>query len=92
MASLMVPLDQWTWLIPDVLEVFVRSDPLADPDYRTRWEVSGQPFHVRCLSPLPNGYWMRGRDLPTAYPALVGEEFRRIDTEQFRAYADGDHQ
>lgn len=90
MGSVVVPLDEWTWLIPDVLEVFVRGDPLADADYRTRWEVSLHPFHIRCLSPLPAGIWVRGRDLQLTFPALVGEEFRHIDTEQFRAYTDED--
>jgi hypothetical protein len=89
MALVMVPLDQWTWLIEGHLEVFVRGDPLADADYRTRWEVNLDPLHIRCLSPIPAGVWVRGPAAPPEVePYEDDREIRRIDTEQFRAYVD----
>jgi hypothetical protein len=80
MALVMVDVDRWVPISPDY-EIFVRQDELTDPGYRVRFEVSTDSgLHVRCLAPLPAGFWLR----PIRGDVVVGPIHDRYDTNEFR--------
>jgi hypothetical protein len=80
MADVMVYVDRWVLVTADY-EIFVRGDPLTDPGYRVRVEVSGVGgLQVRCLSPMPAGFWLR----PVRGGALYVPTGDPYDTAQFR--------
>jgi hypothetical protein len=77
MALVLATVDTWTDLGRNY-EIFVRADQLTDPGYRVRLEVGGGNLEVRCLAPLPAGFWIR----PTrGGPLYVPSPY---DTAQFR--------
>lgn len=78
MALVMVAADLWVAISPDY-ELFVRPDALTDPGYRVRVETSlaDGGLQVRCLAPLPAGFWLR----PIRVAPPPGDLY---DTHQFR--------
>lgn len=84
MALVMVDVDLWVAISPDY-ELFVRADPLLDPGYRVRVETSvvDGGLQVRCLAPLPAGFWLR----PICVGPPVGD---RYTTSEFRLDVEGD--
>lgn len=78
MALVLVDVDRWIQVTHDY-EIFLRADPLTDPDYRVRLEVANGRLEVRCLSTIPAGFWLR----PLRGPLYVPVD--PYDTNQFRA-------
>lgn len=85
MALVMADVDRWVPVNADY-EIFVRADELTDPGYRVRIEaatVGG--MQVRCLAPLPAGFWLR----PVRGGALYIPPVDEYDTHQFRFDREG---
>lgn len=86
MTLVMVSVDRWVPLSAD-WELFIRADALTDPGYRVRVEahtVGG--LQVRCLAPLPAGFWLR----PVRGGSLYVPTGDLYDTRQFRLASEGD--
>jgi hypothetical protein len=81
MAITVISTDQWVAISPDY-EIFVRTDALTGPGYQVRIETSRVGgLQVRCLSPLPNGFWLRPiKDSPL----WADDPDDPYDTGQFR--------
>lgn len=79
MPIVMITVDTWVPISADY-EIFVRPDELTDPEYRVRIEASVvDGLQVRCLSPLPAGFWLRPIRTEPRVPAAD-----RYTTAQFR--------
>jgi hypothetical protein len=77
----MVDVDRWVPLTADV-EIFIWRDALTDSGYRVRVEVSTvDGLQVRCLAPLPAGFWLRSIHRGREFYVPVAD---RYTTDQFR--------
>jgi hypothetical protein len=81
-VDVMVDADRWVPLGHDV-EIFVRTDALTPAGYRVRFEVTlVGGLQVRCLAPLPAGFWLRPRRGPARIPGEYSTDQFRIDARE----------